>query len=528
MLSEDIKKLLLFQDEREKELKEDALKPKVDLKTTVGLFAFVYEKARNFVDYQEEHLLLRRAITRILIRRIKTENDPKELIESLMTELLMARYLVSGSISEEKIPQMERILSKYFFLYQNLGKRKLEDGENFLDFILSLCAREIEEIIAPSSEDQLVNFALLKLEKRTVWQNGGDEEEKRARLLVGLMRTLAKYEDRTIYYKLWKLYFPFWTDAGEEKILKVVKQFDEADAAIKKYLTESSGEPLARILKKHIAPFQILRDLLSRGSVEIKETFSSPEKLAKAAFNAANSRYRRALSSLRRSAVNSFVYIFITKMLFAFAIEIPYETLFAQSINYLPIFINLLFPPAFMLFMALTVESPTEENTRRIVDEILSFTFGSNGSQVIKVDLSSKRSALASNLFRFLYFLTFLLAFGGTLYVLRRLHFSIVSLGIFYFFISTISFFAFRIRSSFKELVVGEEGSNVVSTIFEFFMLPFIKLGRAISSGLQGMNIFIFIFDIVIEAPFKMILEVIEEWIRFLRDKKEEALNIIK
>jgi hypothetical protein len=81
---------------------------------------------------------------------------------------------------------------------------------------------------------------------------------------------------------------------------------------------------------------------------------------------------------------------------------------------------------------------------------------------------------------------------------------------------------------SFKELVVGEERANVVSNVFDFFMLPFIRLGRAISTGLSEINIFTFIFDIVLEAPFKMILEILEEWTRFLKEKKEETLNVIK
>jgi hypothetical protein len=283
-----------------------------------------------------------------------------------------------------------------------------------------------------------------------------------------------------------------------------------------------------RLLKKKIAPFEILRDLINQGFVEVEEIFSSPEKLAKAAETAADRRYQRALATLRRSAINSFIYIFITKMVFALAIEIPYELYAASHVNPLPILINLFFPPALMLFMALTVESPTKENTRRIVEEILATTFGENGLSPIKIDFSSQKSPFLTFLFRFFYGLAFLLTFGLTVFVLEKLHFSFVSLAIFFFFLSSIAFFAFRIRSSFKELVVGEEGANFVSTVFDFFMLPFVKVGRAISTGLREVNIFIFIFDIILEAPFKTLLEIIEEWRKFLREKQEEALNVIK
>ncbi len=528
MLSQDAQHLIYFLAEKDREKRLDEQRPKISFSSSVGLFAFIYEKVRNFVDYQEEHLLLRRAITRILVRRTKTENDSQKLVEELVEELLMARYLGNGVLSEEKMIKAKVVLEKYFFLYRHLGQRKLENGESFWDFLLSLAGREIEEIFVPSNEDLLVNFALKKIEKRVVWIEGGSEEEKRTRLLIALMRAFSKDEDRTIYFHLWQLYFPFWKKATGEEILLVVKNFTKADSIIRGFLGESQGEPLMRLLKKKIAPFEILRDLINQGFVEVEEIFSSPEKLAKAAETAADRRYQRALSTLRRSAINSFIYIFITKMVFALAIEVPYELYAASHVNPLPILVNLFFPPALMLFMALSVESPTKENTRRIVEEISAMAFGEDGLPAIKIDFSASKSPFLVFLFRLLYGLAFLLAFGLTIFVLGKLHFSLVSLGIFFFFLSSIAFFAFRIRSSFKELVVGEEGSNFVSVVFDFFMLPFVRVGRAISTGLREVNIFIFIFDIVLEAPFKTLLEIIDEWRKFLREKQEEALNVIK
>lgn len=533
-LSDETQSLLGFLSRRNLQAKVDEYKPKVDLVSSMGLFAFVYEKARNFVDYQEEHLLLRRAITRILIRRVKTNSSPDYLVKTLVDELLMARYIQNGFLPEDKLPQAIAILNKYLFLFHHLGQRKFENGESLVEFVLSLAAREIEELFVPSYEDQLLHFALKKIEKRVVWQehsatpNPTSEEDNRARLLTALMRSLTKYEDRTIYYKFFKLYFPEWENASEAQILEIAKKFSEADSAINRFLNEPQGEILMRVVKKVIAPFEIMKDLIGREYFEVEEIFSSPEKLSKAAFSAVNSRYQRARSSLRRSAVNSFIYIFITKMVLALAIEIPFEMYLASKVNYLPIIINLLFPPSLMVFMALSVESPTEANTKKIVEEILSMSFGGNGLSPIKINLGKKKSSLLSNIFRVVYLAAFLLVFGGTIYLLRKLQFSVVSLGIFFFFLSTVSFFAFRIRSSFRELVVGEEDSNFVSTVFDFFMLPFIKLGRTISSGLRGLNVFMFFFDIILEAPFKLVLEVVEAWIRFLREKKEEALNVIK
>lgn len=527
MLSDNALYLISSLKDKEEEKKKDLLKPKVEFRTSVGALAFVYEKVRNLIDYQEEHLLLRRAITRILIRRVKTESNSKTLIESLVNELLMAHYIPNNFLSESKVLEAERILSKYYLLYRQINQKKI-DKEDTLDFLLSLAGREIEELFVPSKEDLLINFALKEIEKKISWPDGGGAEEVRTRILIALMRSLSKDEDRTIYFKLWKLYFSKWAKASETEVAQVAKDFFQAHTIINRFLTESCGEPLVRVLKKQIAPFEILRDLINKDCSQIEEAFSAPEKLIKLTKEVTDNRYKRALSTLHRSAINSFVYIFITKMVLALAVEVPYEVFISKHINPVPIFINLFFPPSLMLFMSLTVESPTEENSRKIGREMVAMVFGGNETMPIKVNFTQKSSKYFQYLFGLLYLLAFAITFGLTVFVLRKVHFSIVSLGVFFFFISTVSFFAFRIRSSFKELVIGEEDSNLVSTIFDFFMLPFIKLGRAISTGLQEINIFTFIFDIVIEAPFKMLLETVEELVKYFREKKEEALNVIK
>lgn len=527
-MSEETKQLLdylAFMDERGK---AEQYLPKINRKLSLGLFAFVYEKARNLIDYQEEHLLLRRAITRILVRRNRLSKDNIELVGGLINELLMARYIKNDTIPVARIDTIKVILAKYFKLNDYLGNRKLATGESQLDFLLSLAGREIEEILFPSSDDALIGFAFRKVSPRIEWLDGESSvEEKDTRLLVALMRSIGKYEDRTVYYKLWKWYFPKWDQADESVIAETAKNYERADVNINRFLHEPIGEKLLRAVKKQIAPFEILSDLITRKYYEVAEMFSDPVKLTLSASDAASQRYQRARSALRRSAVNSFVYVFITKMVLAIAVEVPYEVLMGK-VSYLPIGINLLFPPLLMLFLALSVETPTEKNTKTITQQIVSMVSGDNGLEKINFSFVDRKSRFGLYFFRIIYFSTFVLIFGSTVWLLRKLGFNIVSLGVFFFFVSTIAFFAYRIRSSFKELVVGEQNSNLISTIFDFLMLPFIKLGRTISNGLSNLNIFIFVFDIILEAPFKLILEVIEEWLAFLREKKEEALNVIK
>jgi hypothetical protein len=54
--------------------------------------------------------------------------------------------------------------------------------------------------------------------------------------------------------------------------------------------------------------------------------------------------------------------------------------------------------------------------------------------------------------------------------------------------------------------------------------MPILSVGKFLSRSLSHLNFITFIFDFIIEAPFKMIIEVIEEWISFVRQKRDEIV----
>ena len=47
-------------------------------------------------------------------------------------------------------------------------------------------------------------------------------------------------------------------------------------------------------------------------------------------------------------------------------------------------------------------------------------------------------------------------------------------------------------------------------------------MGRWLSLNAPKINVFTFILDFIIEAPFKTFVDVMDEWMNFIREKKEE------
>ncbi|MEK7517165.1 MAG: hypothetical protein AAB583_01335 [Patescibacteria group bacterium] len=104
---------------------------------------------------------------------------------------------------------------------------------------------------------------------------------------------------------------------------------------------------------------------------------------------------------------------------------------------------------------------------------------------------------------------------------MSKLHFSIASQGIFIFFVAIISFFTYRISQTARSYTIPFRQSFFVP-ILDFLFMPIIRVGRRFTEGLVQINILIYLFDYLIETPFKEIFGFLEQWFFFLQTKREE------
>jgi hypothetical protein len=105
---------------------------------------------------------------------------------------------------------------------------------------------------------------------------------------------------------------------------------------------------------------------------------------------------------------------------------------------------------------------------------------------------------------------------------LHVIDFNWVSITIFLFFLAFVSFFSFRIKRDVKEYIIIEEKETLFGFIFDFFYMPIVAVGKWLSNNISRINIFIFVLDFIIEAPFKVIVGVIEDWTKYLKERKED------
>ncbi|PIS04987.1 MAG: hypothetical protein COT81_03415 [Candidatus Buchananbacteria bacterium CG10_big_fil_rev_8_21_14_0_10_42_9] len=499
----------------------DVEKLEVSLITT-KIVSF-YERIRNTLDYQEEHLVRRNGIARYLRRMIIVEGKRKNLAQTLLTELIRTKYLENKKVPVTKIPDIEKIIDKYLYLIEPYDKTITDRKSSaVVKWLIAVMACEIEEKLFPLVRDRATVMAMYQyLKTELVYVNNPlPEQERDVQLYLTVWRGLIKSDHPLLRYELLKLYYPDWNNPSAETSSGASAHLEKLIDNIDRQIKNPFGEKLTRFLKKHNIYFSILRDVLMVKASDSMATVSDTGKLSLAVEDACNTRYKEARKKLHRSVVRSVLYIFITKMTLGLILEVPYDLIVYGSVIFTPLIINIVFHPVLMFLITIPISVPSKKNTQKIVKGVSDIIYGEKSDKLI---YKHRRSSVTLNFFFGLfYLLMFAVSFGIIITILRRLDFSVLSGFLFLLFLSIISFFAIRIRYHAKELVVLDRRDGILSFLFDILTLPILRAGRWVSMNSQKINIFIFILDNIIEAPLKMVVSGVEELTGFVKEKKEE------
>ena len=102
--------------------------PKIHVDYVASKIAGLYETLRQVIDYQEEHLLKKNTIERVLKRRLLLSSDPGEIAQPLVFELIRGGYFANDKIPETKIDEIKGLLAKYLFLMEYLTSVPEKNG----------------------------------------------------------------------------------------------------------------------------------------------------------------------------------------------------------------------------------------------------------------------------------------------------------------------------------------------------------------------------------------------------------------
>ncbi len=486
--------------------------------------ALMYEKIRTIIDYQEEHLLRKSAVFRILKRRFLESRDYLKISEHVIKEIVSAGYLENNKYPESKINEVAKVIEKYDMLYSGVEEHKgLGTALNLYDWILGIASCEIEETMVPANKEKVfVRFMYEEMKNRAeIISDTMTEEEKNLQLYLAVNRSLVKSDKPMLEFLILKLWHPDWQDNYQVFLPQFIDQISTIKQDIDKQINHRLTNRLLGFCRRYATMVIILRDLIYQDLKGAGDLAQDQKLLDSKIREMCQQKYSITKRRLRTHIWRAIIYVFLTKMLLALILEIPFDMYILHTFSWTAAIVNITFPPLLMILIATTIRTPSEKNTQAMINGIEDLLSGKAG-EVQYIRETKRRNWFTWSLFHLVYLISFIVPFALIIYFLIQIHFSYLSILLFLMFASVVSFFGVRIRGLARELIVLKKRENISGEIFDFFTLPFIRMGRFLSLNFSRINIFIFIFDFMIEAPLKIILQAIEEWLAFFKEKKED------
>lgn len=548
-LNSDAKRLfqLIYKKKNGSELKDDS--EKIIVSEMVSKLSFVYEKIRNTVDYEDEYLLRKNAIKRIFKRQIMIEAivkdaDSQKLSYQLLGELIQAGYLKNNSVPEIKVQEVADIIERYvklknfsfekekffFFSLKKKNKKRTSKAQSILlNWIISLAASEIEENLAKDSVHQEIVSDTFDILKDSIKLSRdlpyGDDLD--IQVYLGIVRNYLNYDTDLLSFTLFKYYNKNWSKITPAEIEAIAERIDVLYLTICQQLDHPLLKQIDKICKSYSLYYSILTETVEKNPIKVYEqALGNHKNFVDLIKETCAQRFKRIKNRLWRSGLRSILYIFLTKSIFVILLEVPAVKWFGEDINPFSLAINISFPAVLLFLMILFTWAPAQENTKKIINGVEEIVFSEKRRKHnILLVKPSGRNFVMDFIFNLLYLGGFFVTIYFIVKVLTYIEFNWVSIIIFLFFLMFASFFSFRIKRDIKKYIIIEPKEGFFSFLFDFFYTPIVATGKFLSINISRVNIFVFIFDFIIEAPFKVFVEIFNDWLKYMRERKEDLVN---
>jgi glucan phosphoethanolaminetransferase (alkaline phosphatase superfamily) len=184
--------------------------------------------------------------------------------------------------------------------------------------------------------------------------------------------------------------------------------------------------------------------------------------------------------------------------------------------------VDILGPTLLMFFLVATIRPPSKNNLEIVLLEIMKIVYETD-----KTDRYEIRAARKTNWFLKLFiFLLYLagasISLGIMAMIFRSASFPPTSILINIVFVALIAFAGLAVRNRAEELTVEERKTGFFDFIFDVLFLPVVGLGRWLSNKWKKYNAIAVFFSALIDLPFQVFIEFLEQWRYFLKEKKEE------
>ena len=490
----------------------------LEVNKIIAKAATFYEKVRYLIDYREEHTIRRSAIERIVKRRVFLEQRT-QAGNMLLQELVDGQYLEKEQATEEAAKDLDGIIWKFLTLINVAGA-----NGSIARSLVSLAATEIDARLSPREYaiDEAAIEAFYKTLKGRITVSGKVDEGVNAQLYCACWRSLLSADNERLSYALWILYVPEWrreTPTGSPglNLEEIAPRLSGIVAQIRSSVDDQLQWQIAPKMKNESIYFHIIRDIVQHHGTMAEHILNSPEELDEHTRTFLAKKYEKENERIQSSGIRAVIYLFLTKMVVALTVEVPYEYFILGSLHYFPLAVNALFHPLLLFGLTRRVGSLDDSNTESILGGIHGILYEGR-ARTIRIRNTYTRLTFA---FGLLYLALVIFVFGALIGILELFGFNPISIILFLFFLALVSYFAFRIRYQAQRWkVVENQGTGAL--LASVLAIPVVRVGRWLSRTFSSINVFVIILDFIIETPFKRLLNFSNQFLYYLKEKAEE------
>lgn len=473
-----------------------------DSQDAVTRLARIYELARNAMEYRADHLVRRAAIERILKRQLIFNNDASKLTTELLQEMRWAGYINESNINSLDQNNFKEIITKYLAIWN-------ETTINH-EWLIGLISAHLEDLFSQNTDyAQFTSFAFNVLRPRIEVEDPNID----LILFVAIDRVYSQSDEAGISYHLFKL--------------NPNNNIAEAFEAYSSVYKNKSLNIVSAWVRKQMGPLVLIRDIYFSNPEGFPALIDNPNEFAAISEKVLMNQLALTRQRMNTATFRSLLYVFLTKMVLGVLIEMPLEMVFRGGINYLSLSINLIVPVAIMWLIVANIHLPKKRDQEKLLARTHDIVFAPNNPAnpwEVLTKITRTFTWFKFGLFYIFYGLLFVAVFYFIYWLLSLLGFSFISVLVFLFFLSVVTFFAYRIRQISSVYTYDPRGETS-SVGWDVLTLPMVAVGDLVSRGVSQLNFLAFVFDFILEAPFKLILGFMDSWGRFLSSKRDEIVG---
>lgn len=497
-----------------------------------------YEKIRKVIDWKDDNTLRRGAIERILKRILfpkltgfmVRDFNVEKLAETVTLELIRGGHLPNDTIPRERIAIVAEALNKYMYFLEYTSTYKLFEVKqkiNFATFVLEIAACEVEEILThPVKEYGIIEAMTKTLDKRiSIYPHEAlTPQEKLKQIHIATLRSLYDLDDNFIIYQLLKQKYPNWHSPSHELTKEIAKELPETWKTIQEEINKPITRKFNTIAERIDAVFMLLDDVLEKlkdNPKKIGAILENKKKFTRLVTEAYEKRYQTLKTRLLRLAIFSTLSVFLSNWFTFYLIEVPLANLFYEGFNLITAIVDFLIPTAVMFFLVVIIRPPKKDNIKKVISTTLGFIYQDEKQEHYQVRIKDDRLSIFRIIMSAMYVLTTLLAFAGIAFVFYIAKLPMTSVVFDTFTIALTVFAAVVIKNKSKELNVDEH-VGIQDFLLDIVAVPVAKVGSVFARKWKEYNIVAIFFNFVIETPFVVVLDFIQGWSEYIKERRAE------